>query len=298
MANWLDPADIERLASDPARRMQMPALDRIDFSRPFVPEDVHAALLHAGLPRPASRAPAALQPAVRRAHQRIHHDARGRPGGAAARRRSRRHRNVAGNAALVRCLDTMIEEEKRALSLLRRAQPRLLPRHLPEPRALFLQAAMAGAGAVRHGRAGGGPACLRALVPDGDGGILDRARARHDAAIRSPRRSDRWSRPSRRLHREHLKDEVRHLQIDGILVELCLDRTSRTRRVLNAALFKSMLGTVTRPTRAGSGVKVIRELVRQMPELSWREQDMIERCWRSRTTAPSRRACSIARRCR
>ena len=38
MASWLDPADIERLASDPARRMQMPALDRIDFSRPFVPE--------------------------------------------------------------------------------------------------------------------------------------------------------------------------------------------------------------------------------------------------------------------
>ena len=29
MASWLDPADIERLASDPARRMQMPALDRV-----------------------------------------------------------------------------------------------------------------------------------------------------------------------------------------------------------------------------------------------------------------------------
>ena len=101
------------------------------------------------------------------------------------------------------------------------------------------------------------------------------------------------------LHREHLKDEVRHLQLDGILIELCLDRTSRTRRALNAALFKSMLGTVTRPTRAGSGVKVIRELVRQMPELAWREQRHDRRrAGARRTTAPSRRACSIARRCR
>ena len=36
-----------------------------------------------------------------------------------------------------------------------------------------------------------------------------------------------------------------------------------------------MLGTITRPTRAGSGIKVIRELVRQMPELAWREDQMI-----------------------
>ena len=58
------------------------------------------------------------------------------------------------------------------------------------------------------------------------------------------------------VHREHMKDEARHLQIDGILVDLCLARPAATQRVLNAALFKSMLGTVTRPTRAGSGVKV------------------------------------------
>ena len=50
---------------------------------------------------------------------------------------------------------------------------------------------------------------------------------------------------------------------------------SRPTRLLNAALFKSMLGAITRPTRAGSGIKVIRELVRQMPELAWREEQMI-----------------------
>ena len=72
------------------------------------------------------------------------------------------------------------------------------------------------------------------------------------------------------LHREHMKDELRHLQVDGILAELCLARAGRATRALNATLFKTMLGIVTRPTRAGSGVKVIRELIRQMPELSWR----------------------------
>jgi hypothetical protein len=77
------------------------------------------------------------------------------------------------------------------------------------------------------------------------------------------------------VHAEHLKDEVRHLQIDGTLIDLCLGSSSRGRRVLNATLFKTMLAAVTRPTRTGSGVKVIRELVRQMPELSWRESEMI-----------------------
>jgi hypothetical protein len=77
------------------------------------------------------------------------------------------------------------------------------------------------------------------------------------------------------VHAEHLKDEVRHLQIDGTLIDLCLDGSNRARRGLNATLFKTILRTVTRPTRTGSGVKVIREFVRQMPELSWREDEMI-----------------------
>src|SRR5262249_10800983 len=76
------------------------------------------------------------------------------------------------------------------------------------------------------------------------------------------------------VHREHLKDEQRHLQIDGLLVERCLAGGGRAARVLNAALFRSMLGVVTRPTRAGSGIKVIRELLRQMPELAFREKAM------------------------
>src|SRR5262249_46172135 len=77
------------------------------------------------------------------------------------------------------------------------------------------------------------------------------------------------------VHREHLKDETRHLQIDAILVGLTLADAGPRTRLLNAALFKAMLRTVTRPTRRGSGVRVIRQLVRETPALSWREDAMI-----------------------
>jgi hypothetical protein len=37
-----------------------------------------------------------------------------------------------------------------------------------------------------------------------------------------------------------------------------------------------MLHGITRPTRSGSGVMVIRQLVRDMPELANREEEMIQ----------------------
>ena len=154
-------------------------IDHIDFSQAVRAGGVHAALLHAGLSRPASAASPALQPAVRRAHQRIHHDARGRPGRAAAVAAAPPSRTSRAIAPLVRCLDTMIEEEKehyRCFAALNRA---CFPDALRARRALLLRPAVADARAVRRGRAAGRPARLRALVPHGDGGILDRARARH-----------------------------------------------------------------------------------------------------------------------
>jgi hypothetical protein len=75
------------------------------------------------------------------------------------------------------------------------------------------------------------------------------------------------------LHFEHLKDETRHVHVDALLVERCLDpRHARA----NARLFMAMLGGVVRPTRGGSGVKVVRRLVRERPELAPREGEMID----------------------
>ena len=78
------------------------------------------------------------------------------------------------------------------------------------------------------------------------------------------------------VHREHMKDESRHIHIDGRMIELCLGTCTKVGRVLNAWLFQLMLGGITRPTRGGSGVMVIQQLVRDMPELATREEEMIQ----------------------
>jgi hypothetical protein len=77
------------------------------------------------------------------------------------------------------------------------------------------------------------------------------------------------------VHREHMKDEARHLHIDARLIELCIGSSSKLKKRLNAQMFQSMLSGVTRPTRGGSGVMVIHQLVRDMPELASREEEMI-----------------------
>lgn len=77
------------------------------------------------------------------------------------------------------------------------------------------------------------------------------------------------------VHREHMKDESRHLHIDGRMIDLCVGSGVRTGRV-NARLFQAMLRGITRPTRSGSGVMVIHQLVRDMPELAAREEEMIK----------------------
>ena len=141
----------------------------------------------------------------------------------------RRHREVAGITALVRCIDTMIEEERqhfvaspRSIALVSRQlyedSERLLLRSCHDARALF-----AAVGLVA------GPTDLRALVPDGHGGILNRAGAGHDAKSLDCARRDR-ARTFAAVHREHMKDELRHLQIDGIVIDLCLGRSGRARR--------------------------------------------------------------------
>jgi hypothetical protein len=78
------------------------------------------------------------------------------------------------------------------------------------------------------------------------------------------------------VHREHMRDEARHLHIDGRMIDLCIGSGSRIGRALNARLFQAMLHGITRPTRSGSGVMVIRQLVRDMPELANREEEMIQ----------------------
>ena len=77
------------------------------------------------------------------------------------------------------------------------------------------------------------------------------------------------------VHIQHMKDEARHIHVDGILIDLTIGRQSTTRRRLNAWVFEKMLHGVVTPTRGGSGAKVIRQLVREMPELQDRVAEML-----------------------
>jgi len=273
MASWLDPEDIERLASDPIRRMRMPAVDRIDLSKPFLPEE-YTQLYYAPV------------------YQSLHRQHRLRYNQLFGVRINeyimmlevdlverllsplRRHPNVAGNPTLVRCLSTMIEEENhhyRCFVALNRAcfpdLYRTRERYfsdLPWPTRALLATIGLLAGRFAF-------ALWYLMAMEESSTALARDLSRNQMTETLGPLEPTFA----AVHAEHLKDEVRHLQIDGTLIDLCLDRSSRSQRGLNATLFKTILRTVTRPTRTGSGVKVIRELVRQMPELSWREDEMI-----------------------
>jgi P-aminobenzoate N-oxygenase AurF len=273
MTRWLDPEAIERLAADPAKRMQMPSLSNIDLRKPFVPE-AHTQLYYTPV------------------YQSLHREHRLRYNQLFGARINeyimmleadlverllaplRRRPDVARNPALVRCIDIMVEEEKRHFQCFAALNRACFPaiyaerdRHFSDlpllPRALF---AIVGLLAGRLAFA-----LWYLMATEESSTALARDLARNPTTETLGELEPTFA----AVHREHMKDELRHLQIDGILVELCLARSRRAARVLNAALFRSMMRVVTRPTRAGAGVKVIRELVRQMPELSWREEEMI-----------------------
>ena len=77
------------------------------------------------------------------------------------------------------------------------------------------------------------------------------------------------------VHREHLKDEARHVQIDRHLVDTCLTDKTGLHRKINARFVKWMLRMITYVGRSGPGVKVIKHLVSEMPELASLEEEMI-----------------------
>ena len=272
MTRWLDPEAIERLAADPARRMQMRPVDGIDLSKPFVPEEytqLYYTPIYQGLHREhrlrynqlfGVRINEYIMMLEADLVERLLLPLRRRP-------------EVACEPALLRCIDTMIEEEKRHFqcfaALNRACFPALYSdrdRYFSElpllPRALFVTVGWL------TGRLAFALWYLMAMEESSTALARDLARNPTTETLGAIEPA------FAALHREHMKDELRHLQVDGILAELCLARAGRATRALNATLFKTMLGVVTRPTRRGSGVKVIRELIRQMPELSWRQEEM------------------------
>jgi hypothetical protein len=274
MTNWLAAIDIDRLASDPARQMRVDEIGKIDLTMPFVPE--HYTQLY-----------------YTPVYGNLHREHRLRYNQLFGIRTNeyimmleadlverllaplRRHRGVAGDQALLRCIDTMIEEERRHyrhfLALNRACHPTLFSdgkQRFFSTLNLPLKALFNMVGFV-SGQLAFALWYLMAMEESCTALARDMMRAQVTETL-GPLEPNFAA-----IHREHTKDESRHLHIDKLLIDICLGHIGPRKRAINVALFKTMLGAVTRPTRRGSGVKVIRQLVAEMPELSWKQEEMI-----------------------
>jgi hypothetical protein len=78
------------------------------------------------------------------------------------------------------------------------------------------------------------------------------------------------------VHREHAKDEARHIHIDVHLVRASLASFPPAWRAANARLFMAFMRDMTAPKRRGTGARVVRRLAREFPELAPRADAMIE----------------------
>jgi hypothetical protein len=272
MTRWLTPERINALSADPEHCSQMEMPLQVDLSKPFVPEDytqlyytpVYASLSHA---------------------QRLHYNQL-----FALRVNEyimmleadlierllpplRHHAKVAGDKALLQALETMMLEEQRHFrgfaALNRACRPDLYPPGTDRYFSVLPWWTQAMFGVV---------GLLSAHMPFALWFLMAMEESAKTLAM------DMVTRPSSetlglldeafsRVHHEHLKDETRHLHIDAILIERCLEQHWET---ANAWLFKRMLVGVVRPTRSGSGVKVIHQLVRDMPELACRQDEMVD----------------------
>lgn len=77
------------------------------------------------------------------------------------------------------------------------------------------------------------------------------------------------------VHREHAKDEARHIHIDVHIVRTCLASFPAPWRALNARLFMAFMRNMTSPKARGTGARVVRRLVTEFPGLGPLEGQMI-----------------------
>ncbi len=274
MSEWMAVEQINKLASDPTKCTQPRASLLVDLSRPFVPEDytqLYYTPLYASLHREhrlrynqlfALRINEYIMMLEADLVERLLNPLK-------------RHPKVGGDAALIQAIDDMIEEERRHYAyfadLNRACRPDLYPpgedrRFSKVPvwtKAMFWTAGLLAS------RLAFSLWYLMAMEESSMALARDMKR-RPETETLGPLDEAFVS-----VHLEHMKDEARHLHVDGILIDATIADSARLRRLVNARLFQAMLKGVVTPTRGGSGVKVIEQLVREMPELGDRKEEMI-----------------------
>ncbi|MEQ1669494.1 MAG: diiron oxygenase [Hyphomicrobium sp.] len=274
MIEWLSPDQINKLSSDPQKCTQSKGAIRIDMRKPFVPEEY-------------------TQLYFTPVYASLHHEHRLRYNQLSGLRINeyimmleadlierllvplRHHPRVRNNPALIQSIETMVEEERRHYqyfaALNRSCRPDLYPEGQDRrfSRVPVWTKAMFRTAGLLANRLAFSLWYLMAMEESSMALARDMTRRPEtetlgalDPAFAS-------------VHQEHMKDEARHLHVDGILIDLTIGASERLRRVVNAKLFQAMLSGITTPTRGGSGVKVIHQLVREMPELTDRKDELI-----------------------
>ena len=271
---WLSPEKINALAADPARCMPAEIEVEVDQRRPWIPEH-HTQLYFTPL------------------YKTLHYEHRLRYNQLFACRTNEyimmleadlidrllipllRHPKVRDKPALIEAMQTMMAEEKlhyaNFANLNRRCRPDLYP---PGEDRLFSQLpgwtrAMFVVSGLLVSRLAFSLWYVMA-IEESSTALAREMQTNPETDTLGP-----LDRGFAEVHIQHMKDEARHLHIDGILIDLCIGQQSAFRRRLNAAVFTRMLYGVVTPTRGGSGAKVIRQLVREMPELQDREDEML-----------------------
>lgn len=266
--------DILRAAMDPANKTQPVVLGPMDFSRPFLPEE-YTQLFYTPIYQDLTdvqrlRYNQLSGVRVNEFIMTLEKDLLERmllP--------LRTHARVVAEPELGQCLEIMIEEERRHYAGFAKLNRHCLPAVFVGGRERYFtelswmqdrQFALLG----RLSRAF--PFPLYSLMALEESSMsMARRMIHHPATLSLGELEPQFV----AVHREHMKDEGRHVAIQERLIEVCLTQTGRFSRWSNSRLFKSMLTGLTAVGRTGSGAKVIRHLVSEHPELAPREDELV-----------------------
>jgi len=185
----------------------------------------------------------------------------------------RRRAQQQGSALLRRALEGMLAEEERHYQAFVRLNRRCAPRDYEHVEAQFMQLRPY-EHAVLHAMHAGAcwlPFALWIIIAMEESSIgLASSMARHGEGALGPLEPGFLA-----VHREHAKDEARHIHIDVHLVHACLATLPAAWRALNAKLFTVFMRDMTSPKAKGTSARVVRRLVEEFPELAPRASELI-----------------------
>ena len=184
--------------------------------------------------------------------------------------RLKRHKSLRDNPRLLNSVELILSDEERHSRMFAQYNQAIRPdlyRHTPNPftplstiERILLNGLLAAPGLV---------SCLLWLML----AMEELTTAISQALIDHPR-SDQMDQTFLTLHRQHLHDEKRHVGIDRKLILNMPAEASSLGQQINARLFRYVFSNVLKPRR--STIQVIRQLVRDCPELAPLKKDMID----------------------